>query len=239
MFSLFLLNLFVSQCAVNTRGLLQWNKLLFSWYERRICSATTILDVQGLGVKKFSRTTANLLASMTKINNNYYPETLHRMFIVNAGPGFKKVLWPAAQKFLDAKTIAKIQARLCASLSLSLSLSLSFYLYCGSDSIKSHCPNLQVLEPKSLGKLLEAIDSSQLPDFLGGLCSCPVEGGCLSSNMSPWNDPDIRKLVYNVETKFVRQITRVSGDDQKVDLYIQTFPLKDWIHCSIDALSCC
>ncbi|XP_071935886.1 phosphatidylinositol/phosphatidylcholine transfer protein SFH13-like isoform X4 [Coffea arabica] len=166
MFSLFLLNLFVSQCAVNTRGLLQWNKLLFSWYERRICSATTILDVQGL--------------------------TLHRMFIVNAGPGFKKVLWPAAQKFLDAKTIAKIQ----------------------------------VLEPKSLGKLLEAIDSSQLPDFLGGLCSCPVEGGCLSSNMSPWNDPDIRKLVYNVETKFVRQITRVSGDDQKVDLYIQTFPLK-------------
>nr|XP_027113160.1 phosphatidylinositol/phosphatidylcholine transfer protein SFH13-like isoform X4 [Coffea arabica] len=194
MFSLFLLNLFVSQCAVNTRGLLQWNKLLFSWYERRICSATTILDVQGLGVKKFSRTTANLLASMTKINNNYYPETLHRMFIVNAGPGFKKVLWPAAQKFLDAKTIAKIQARLFWSLSL-------------------------------------------WENYLKPLTQ--VEGGCLSSNMSPWNDPDIRKLVYNVETKFVRQITRVSGDDQKVDLYIQTFPLKDWIHCSIDALSCC
>ena len=33
------------------------------------------------------------------------------MFVVNAGPGFKKMLWPAAQKFLDAKTIAKIQAR--------------------------------------------------------------------------------------------------------------------------------
>lgn len=37
------------------------------------------------------------------------PQTLHRMYIVNAGPGFKKMLWPAAQKFLDAKTIAKIQ----------------------------------------------------------------------------------------------------------------------------------
>lgn len=35
------------------------------------------------------------------------------MFIVNAGPGFRKVLWPAAQRFIDAKTIAKIQARLC------------------------------------------------------------------------------------------------------------------------------
>lgn len=36
-------------------------------------------------------------------------QTLHRMYIVNAGPGFKKMLWPAAQKFLDAKTITKIQ----------------------------------------------------------------------------------------------------------------------------------
>jgi hypothetical protein len=36
-------------------------------------------------------------------------QTLHRMYIVNAGPGFKKMLWPAAQKFLDPKTIAKIQ----------------------------------------------------------------------------------------------------------------------------------
>ena len=38
-------------------------------------------------------------------------QTLHKMFIVNAGPGFKKMLWPAAQKFLDAKTIAKIQVK--------------------------------------------------------------------------------------------------------------------------------
>lgn len=35
-------------------------------------------------------------------------QTLYRMFIVNAGPGFKKMLWPAAQKFLDVKTISKI-----------------------------------------------------------------------------------------------------------------------------------
>lgn len=33
------------------------------------------------------------------------------MFVVNAGPGFKKMLWPAAQKFLDPKTIAKIQVK--------------------------------------------------------------------------------------------------------------------------------
>ncbi|KHF99754.1 SEC14 cytosolic factor [Gossypium arboreum] len=96
--------------------------------KRQICSTTTILDVQGLGMKNFSRTAANLLAAMTKIDNSYYPETLHRMYIVNAGPGFKKMLWPAAQKFLDAKTIGKIN----------------------------------VLEPKSLGGLLEIIDSRQI-----------------------------------------------------------------------------
>uniref|UniRef100_A0A6N2LA62 CRAL-TRIO domain-containing protein n=1 Tax=Salix viminalis TaxID=40686 RepID=A0A6N2LA62_SALVM len=67
--------------------------------KRWISSTTTILDVQGLGIKNFTRTAATLLASMTKIDNSYYPETLHRMFVVNAGPGFKKMLWPAAQKF--------------------------------------------------------------------------------------------------------------------------------------------
>lgn len=160
--------------------------------KRCIYSTTTILDVQGLGIKNFTKTAASLLAAMSKIDNSYYPETLHRMFIVNAGPGFKKMLWPAAQKFLDPKTIAKIQ----------------------------------VLDPKSLSKLLEIIDLSQLPDFLGGSCACSAEGGCLRSNMGPWNDPAIMKLVHNAEGSFVRQITRVSTDQQKINPYIQLRPHK-------------
>ncbi|KAE8726860.1 Phosphatidylinositol/phosphatidylcholine transfer protein SFH13 [Hibiscus syriacus] len=159
--------------------------------KRQICSTTTILDVQGLGVKNFSRTAANLLAAMTKTDNSYYPETLHRMYIVNAGPGFKRMLWPAAQKFLDAKTIGKIN----------------------------------VLEPKSLGRLLETIDHSQLPDFLGGSCTCSIDGGCLKSNKGPWNDPMIMKLIYNEDATFVRQITRVSDDQNKYDSYVQIHPL--------------
>ncbi|CAL0310966.1 unnamed protein product [Lupinus luteus] len=159
--------------------------------KRRISSTTTILDVEGLGMKNFSPTAANLLAAITKIDNNYYPETLHRMYIINAGTGFKKMLWPAARKFLDPKTIAKIQ----------------------------------ILDPKSLHKLLEAIDSSQLPDFFGGSCTCPAEGGCLRSNKGPWNDPDIMKHVHNAEATFVRHITRMSDEQQKFDS-IQTQPLK-------------
>ncbi|XP_039012239.1 phosphatidylinositol/phosphatidylcholine transfer protein SFH13-like [Hibiscus syriacus] len=160
--------------------------------KRQICLTTTILDVQGLGMKNFSRTAANLLAAMSKIDNSYYPETLHRMYIVNASPGFKKMLWPAAQRFLDAKTIGKIN----------------------------------VLEPKSLCRLLEVIDSSQLPDFLGGSCSCSTDGGCLRSNKGPWNDPDIMKLVHNTEAIFVRQITSVLNDQDNYESYVQIQPLK-------------
>ncbi|KAL3643215.1 hypothetical protein CASFOL_014030 [Castilleja foliolosa] len=155
--------------------------------KRRICSTTTILDVQGLGVKNFTKTAASLLASMAKIDNSYYPETLHCMYIVNAGPGFKRVLWPAAQKFLDAKTIAKIH----------------------------------VLDTKSLGKLLEAIDPCQLPEFLGGSCTCSIAGGCLRSNKGPWNAPEIMKVVYNAEASFVLQIAKTASDS-----YIEFQPFK-------------
>ncbi|KAK9057157.1 hypothetical protein SSX86_024524 [Deinandra increscens subsp. villosa] len=160
--------------------------------KKQICSTTTILDVQGLGLKNFTPSAASILGAIAKVDNNYYPETLHRMFVVNAGSTFKRYIWPAAQKFLDAKTIAKIH----------------------------------VLEPKSLEKLLEAIDPSQLPDFLGGSCTCPVERGCLRSNVGPWNDPEIMKVVNHVEATFIRQITSVSSDQQKVDSYVQVHPLK-------------
>ncbi|XP_044474034.1 phosphatidylinositol/phosphatidylcholine transfer protein SFH13-like isoform X2 [Mangifera indica] len=160
--------------------------------KRRICTTTTILDVQGLGIKNFTRTAANLLSAIAKIDNNYYPETLNRMYVVNAGPGFKKMLWPAAQKFLDAKTTAKIQ----------------------------------VLEPKSMGKLHEVIDTSQLPDFFGGSCTCFAEGGCLRSNKGPWNEPDIMKIVHNAGPAFVRQITRVSNDQQKFNFYTRSHSLR-------------
>ncbi|WVZ05724.1 hypothetical protein V8G54_019070 [Vigna mungo] len=49
---------------------------------------------------------------------------------------------------------------------------------------------------KFQNRLLEIIDSSQLPDFLGGSCSCPNDGGCIRSNKGPWNDPNIWKILH-------------------------------------------
>ncbi|KAF8380495.1 hypothetical protein HHK36_027982 [Tetracentron sinense] len=95
-----------------------------------------------------------------KIDSNYYPETLHRLFIVNAGSGFR-VLWNSLKVFLDAHTVAKIQ----------------------------------VLGSNYQSNLVEIIDPSNLPTFLGGTCACSGYGGCLLSDKGPWNNPEITELL--------------------------------------------
>lgn len=59
-------------------------------------------------------------------------------------------------------------------------------------------------------RLLEVIDSSQLPDFLGGSCNCASMGGCLMSDKGPWKDPEIMKKVMSGAYRQMRKITVVS-----------------------------
>ncbi|XP_019413038.1 PREDICTED: phosphatidylinositol/phosphatidylcholine transfer protein SFH9-like isoform X2 [Lupinus angustifolius] len=77
---------------------------------------------------------------------------------------------------------------------------------------------IHVLGNKFLGKLLEVIDSSQLPDFLGGCCSCPNDGGCLRSNKGPWNDPDILKLLHTREALKLTKSRRSSSVSDELDI---------------------
>ncbi|CAD5169812.1 unnamed protein product [Musa acuminata subsp. malaccensis] len=159
--------------------------------KRHIGSSTTILDVHGVGLKNFSKTARDLLLHMHKIDGDYYPETLHQMFIVNAGHGFK-LLWNTVKGFLDPKTTSK----------------------------------MHVLGTRYQSKLLEAIDSSQLPEFLGGSCTCYNEGGCLRSNKGPWNDPVIMKIVNSVGAAFTWEIGQVPDGEQTNASYPRRHPLK-------------
>ncbi|XP_052203669.1 phosphatidylinositol/phosphatidylcholine transfer protein SFH3-like [Diospyros lotus] len=149
--------------------------------KRHIDQSTTILDVQGVGLKHFSKTARELIQRIQKIDGDNYPETLCRMYIINAGPGFR-MLWNTVKTFLDPKTTAKIQ----------------------------------VLGNKYQSKLLEVIDASELPDFLGGTCTCADRGGCMRSDKGPWNDPDILKMVHNGEARCSKKTLILSNDEKTI-----------------------
>ncbi|XP_057788265.1 phosphatidylinositol/phosphatidylcholine transfer protein SFH12-like [Salvia miltiorrhiza] len=149
--------------------------------KKHIDQSTTILDVQGVGLKSFTKSARELVQSLQKIDGDNYPETLFQMYIINAGSGFR-LLWNTVKSFLDPKTTAKIH----------------------------------VLGNKFQSKLLEVIDASELPEFLGGTCACADKGGCLVSDRGPWNDPEIMKMVRNGDHKCAYRRSSSSVDEKMI-----------------------
>ncbi|KAL8549263.1 hypothetical protein ACS0TY_008203 [Phlomoides rotata] len=68
---------------------------------------------------------------------------------------------------------------------------------------------------------------SQLPDFLGGTCSCPNQGECLRSDKGPWNDILI-KLVHKLRDNgslYPRKTTSFRDNDDFEIKLIDKFQL--------------
>ncbi|XP_019243514.1 PREDICTED: phosphatidylinositol/phosphatidylcholine transfer protein SFH12-like isoform X3 [Nicotiana attenuata] len=149
--------------------------------KKHIDTSTTILDVQGVGLKNFNKSARDLLQCIQGVDGNNYPESLCRMYIINAGSGFR-LLWNSVKSFLDPKTTAKIN----------------------------------VLGNKYQSKLLEIIDASELPEFLGGTCTCAEKGGCMLSDKGPWNDPEIMKMVQSGMHKCSKKSASPTVDEKTI-----------------------
>ncbi|KAJ6336902.1 hypothetical protein OIU76_006714 [Salix suchowensis] len=136
--------------------------------KKHIDSSTTILDVQGIGLKNFTKSARELIIQLQKIDGDNYPETLCRMLVINAGPGFK-LLWKTVKSFLDPYTASKIH----------------------------------VHGNKYQSKLLDIIDSSELPEIFG--------------------DPNILKMVLSGEAHYSRQIVTISNSEGRVIAHDKPF----------------
>ncbi|CAI8616968.1 unnamed protein product [Vicia faba] len=164
--------------------------------KKHIDQSTTILDVQGLGLRSMNKAARDLLQGLQKIDGGNYPESLNRMFVINAGSGFR-MLWNTIKSFLDPNTTSKIH----------------------------------VLGNKYQSKLLEIIDASELPEFLGGTCTCADKGGCMLSDKGPWNDPEILKMVQNGKTNCITNT--LSGiEAEKTIITNETLCQKDIKECN-------
>ena len=121
----------------------------------------TILDLGGSSTKLMKSSVYKFVKLASGIAQDYYPEILGRMFIINT-PTLFSVAWKVIRPWLDERTQKKISTE-------------------GS---------------KYQAKLLELVAAENLPDFLGGSCSC--EGGCLNSDEGPWKNPEIIRRVHEL-----------------------------------------
>ena len=69
-----------------------------------------------------------LLSKITAIDQANYPEMMGKTLIINA-PGLFKIVWGAVKRFLDARTLAKIEVKVFESQILEGFQTASKHLY--------------------------------------------------------------------------------------------------------------
>ena len=134
-------------------------------FGRLVEQSFTILDMKHEVSKFMFGKTKDFLKIAAKIGQDYYPEMLGKMFIINTGFAFK-ALWAIAKAFIDEKTVKKINIEGSSYLKVLLEYVFSSFIQ---------------------------VDKENLPALIGGTCTCSnIEGGCLYADIGPWNPEGLK-----------------------------------------------
>ena len=76
--------------------------------KRIVETVTGVIDIKDMGMSQITRDFLSLTKLLAEIDQNQYPETLGRCFIINAPAAFPLV-WRMVKPWLDPATVAKIQ----------------------------------------------------------------------------------------------------------------------------------
>ncbi|OSX59816.1 hypothetical protein POSPLADRAFT_1059109 [Postia placenta MAD-698-R-SB12] len=117
---------------------------------RQIDGTFVIVDLKGFGLSQFWQM-KNLARDSFQISQDYFPETMAQLAIINAPSSFTTI-WGFIKPWLAKETLSKIA----------------------------------ILGTDYKDVLLEQIDAENLPESLGGTCTCAEVGGCRLSNAGPW-----------------------------------------------------
>ncbi|MCO5601271.1 hypothetical protein L7F22_055390 [Adiantum nelumboides] len=75
---------------------------------RPILQSLTILDLKGVTMKHLNKQVRHFIQKITRIDQDYYPEYLGKMLIINAPSSFK-AMWQLIKPWLDKDTPKKIE----------------------------------------------------------------------------------------------------------------------------------
>ncbi|CAO3609738.1 unnamed protein product [Cunninghamella blakesleeana] len=74
---------------------------------RHIHKETIIFDCNNMGLWQFQMAAFSKMKQVLEHLQNYYPETLHRLFVVNAPSAFL-IMWKVIKPWLDQRTLDKV-----------------------------------------------------------------------------------------------------------------------------------
>ncbi|CAM8941652.1 unnamed protein product [Rhodiola kirilowii] len=191
--------------------------------KKHIDSSTTILDVQGGG------RLACLPILYVKLENNFYYYRFEVFYVVHDAQGLKNFNKSARELVTRLQKIDGDNYPETLSQMFIINAGAGFRLLWST--VKSFLDpkttsKIHVLGNKYQSKLLEIIDASELPEFLGGTCTCADQGGCLRSDKGPWRHPEILQLICNGEPRRAKQIVKVLNSEGKVIAYAKPqYPL--------------